>query len=265
MPRDVVSKCMEKTGKDILLDVSFLGKDRIIQRIPEVYELCRKYRGIDISTQSIPVVPSVHFFMGGIAVNNGHETKIRNLYAIGECASIYHGANRLGGNSLLAAIHGARVAAESIEKKSPGAAYYDPTQELCEGRERIAGIKRSKSSFPVMYIRDILAQNMQDDLGIERNHDRLQKGIADISYYISIAEKLNYDSSERTYYIYSLGSILKAAKATLISALSRKESRGAHIRSDYPQMKDEWAASTIISYDDGAYNTHLDVEGRYEN
>jgi succinate dehydrogenase / fumarate reductase flavoprotein subunit len=173
MPRDVVSRCMEETGKDISLDVSFLGKDRIMQRIPEVYELCRKYRGIDISTQSIPVVPSVHFFMGGIAVNNEHETNIRNLYAIGECASIYHGANRLGGNSLLAAIHGARVAAESIEKRSSGALQYNPVQELYEARERIAGIKRSKSSFPVMYIRDILAQNMQDDLGIERNQARL--------------------------------------------------------------------------------------------
>ena len=120
MPRDVVSKCMEETGKDIFLDVSFLGKDRIMQRIPEVYELCKKYRGIDISKESIPVVPSVHFFMGGIAVDNSHETNIRNLYAIGECASIYHGANRLGGNSLLAAIHGARAAALSIEKASPG-------------------------------------------------------------------------------------------------------------------------------------------------
>ena len=265
MPRDVVSRCMEETGKDISLDVSFLGKDRIMQRIPEVYELCRKYRGIDISTQSIPVVPSVHFFMGGIAVNNEHETNIRNLYAIGECASIYHGANRLGGNSLLAAIHGARVAAESIEKRSSGALQYNPVQELYEARERIAGIKRSKSSFPVMYIRDILAQNMQDDLGIERNQARLQKGIDDISYYLSIADKLNYDKSERIYYIYSLESILKAAKATLICALSRKESRGAHIRSDYPKTEAEWAASTIISYDDGAYNTRLDVEGRYEN
>ena len=116
-----------------------------------------------------------------------------------------------------------------------------------------------------MYIRDILAQNMQDDLGIERNQARLQKGIDDISYYLSIADKLNYDKSERIYYIYSLESILKAAKATLICALSRKESRGAHIRSDYPKTEAEWAASTIISYDDGAYNTRLDVEGRYEN
>ncbi len=266
MPRDVVSKCMDQTGKDIWLDVSFLGKDRIMQRIPEVYELCKKYRGIDISSQSIPVVPSVHFFMGGIAVNNEHETNIRNLYAIGECASIYHGANRLGGNSLMAAIHGARVAAASIEKKSHGnKGQYDSVQELNAGREHINELRSSKSSFPVMYIRDMLAQNMQDDLGIERNSDRLKKGLDDISYYLSIANKINYDKSERMCNCYSLEAILIAAKATLVCAMSREESRGAHIRSDHPQSKAEWAASTIISYDNGAYNTHLDVEGMYEN
>ncbi|MCR4589402.1 MAG: FAD-binding protein [Lachnospiraceae bacterium] len=265
MPRDVVSRCMEETGKNVFLDVSFLGKDRIKQRIPEVYELCKKYRGIDISEQSIPVIPSVHFFMGGIAVNIDHETRIRNLYAIGECASIYHGANRLGGNSLLAAIHGARAAAGSIGRSSGTSGYYDPAHELDTATERIREMKRSRSSFPVMYIRDILAQSMQEDLGIERYHDRLQNGIDDISYYLSIADKIHYDNSERVYNTYSLGSILTAAKATLICAMSRKESRGSHIRKDYPETKDEWAASTIISYDDGAYNTHLDVEGRYEN
>ena len=265
MPRDVVSRCMEETGKDVFLDVSFLGKDRIMQRIPEVYELCMKYRGIDISSQSIPVLPSVHFFMGGIAVNNEHETRIRNLYAIGECASMYHGANRLGGNSLLAAIHGARVAAASIEKRSSQAAQYEPADELRAGREYLEGLRCSRSTFPVMHIRDILAQSMQDDLGIERCHDRLQKGIEDISYYLSIADKIHYDNSDRIYYAYSLRAILTAAKATLVCAMSRQESRGAHIRSDYPQTKDEWAAPTIISYDGGAYHTVLDVEGRYEN
>ena len=116
-----------------------------------------------------------------------------------------------------------------------------------------------------MYIRDMLAQNMQDDLGIKRNSDRLGKGIDDISYYLSIAGKINYDNSEQVYHGYSLEAILTAAKATLVCAMSRKESRGAHFRSDHPQSKDEWTASTIISYDNGAYNTHLDTEGRYEN
>ena len=265
MPRDIVSKCMEETGKDILLDVSFLGKEQIMKRIPEVYELCRKYKGIDISKQSIPVIPSVHFFMGGIAVTNEHETNIKNLYAIGECASIYHGANRLGGNSLLAAVHGARVAAEAIYNKAAEETGYDPGNELEEGKERLQRFERSKSRFPVMYIRDLLAQNMQEDLGIVRNNDRLQKGIDDVSYYLSIADKIHYDNSEIVYYGYSIRPILTAAKATLICAMSRHESRGAHLRSDHPETNDSFAAPTIISYDNGKFNTRLDQEGRYES
>ena len=265
MPRDIVSKCMEETGKDILLDVSFLGKEQIMKRIPEVYELCRKYKGIDISKQSIPVVPSVHFFMGGIAVTNEHETNIENLYAIGECASIYHGANRLGGNSLLAAVHGARVAAGAIDNKAAGGTDYDPGTELREGKERLQIRDQSKSRFPVMYIRDLLAQNMQEDLGIVRNNDRLQKGIDDVSYYLSIVDKIRYDNSEIVYYGYSIRSILTVAKATMICAMSRHESRGAHLRSDHPEKNDLLAASTIISYDDGSFNTRPDQEGRYES
>ncbi len=153
-----------------------------------------------------------------------------------------------------------------MEKKSTGTAgQYDPVQEINEAREHIKKFKSSKSSFPVMYIRDMLAQNMQDDLGIERNSDRLKNGLDDISFYLSIANKINYDNSERLYNCYSLEAILTAAKATLVCAMSREESRGAHSRGDHPQTKDEWAASTIISYDNGAYNTHLDVEGKYEN
>lgn len=267
MPRDIVSKCMEETGKDVFLDISFLGRDKIMQRIPEAYELCRKYRGIDISEESIPVLPSVHFFMGGIAVNNEHETRIKNLYAIGECASIYHGANRLGGNSLLAAIHGGRLAARSIENRTEGAGEQDPSDELKCGNERLEKLKQSRSSFPVMYIRDHLAQNMQDDLGIVRSCDRLQRGLDDVSYYLSIADKLRYDNRnpELTYFGYSLKSVLTLAKATFECAKSRQESRGAHLRSDYPEKREEWAFSTIISYDAGAFNTYLDKEGRYES
>ena len=267
MPRDVVSRCMEETGKDIFLDISFLGKKEIIKRIPEVYNLCLKYRGIDISKESIPVTPSVHFFMGGIAVKNNHETNIKHLYAIGECASIYHGANRLGGNSLLAAIHGGKVAASSIDERDLDEAKEDVdfSKELNEGQERLKAFRNSKSQFPVMYIRDLLAENMQENLGIVRDKERLGKGIEDVSYYLSIADKIHYDNSELIYFGYSLIGILTLAKATLICAESRKESRGAHYRSDFPETKEEWKAATIISYDNGNYRTYLDTEGKYEN
>ncbi|MBR5338118.1 MAG: FAD-dependent oxidoreductase [Lachnospiraceae bacterium] len=264
MPRDVISRCMDSTGKDIFLDISFLGKEEIIKRLPEVYDLCLKYRGIDISKDSIPVSPSVHFFMGGIAVKNDHETNIANLYAIGECASIYHGANRLGGNSLLAAIYSAKVASAAIENSVLSRTDEDFTTDLNEARAVLRTLQGSKSPFPVWYIRDMLAENMREDLGIVREEGRIKKGIEDVSYYLSIADKIHYDNSVLAYFNYSLTGILTLAKATLMCALYREESRGAHFRSDYPETKEAMAAATIISYDNGNFRTYFDLEGKYE-
>lgn len=266
MPRDIVSRCIEETDRDVFLDISFLGRDKILKRLPEVYELCMKYRGIDVSKESIPVSPAVHFFMGGIAVKNNHETNIKNLYAIGECASIYHGANRLGGNSLLAAIYGGKTAACSIgSRTSDGSGDIDFSAELNEASSKLQSLRESKSTYPVMYIRDMLAETMQENLGIARTAGKLDKGLADVSFYLSVADKIHYDSSELAYFGYSLPGILALAKATLICAKSREESRGAHYRKDFPETKEEWKAATLISYDDGAYRTYLDTEGKYEN
>lgn len=265
MPRDVVSRCMEETGRQVFLDITFLGKEKILKKLPEVYELCKKYRGIDICKQSIPVTPSVHFFMGGIAVKNNHETNIKNLYAIGECASIYHGANRLGGNSLLAAVYGGKVAASAIEKSESVDTEIDYTADLAQAADKLRALKNSKSTYSVMYIRDMLAETMHDDLGIVRSAEKLQKGIDDVTFYLSVADKIRYDSSELAYFGYSLSGILTLAKATLICAKSREESRGAHFRSDHPEQKDEYKAATIISFDNGKYRTYPDTEGKYES
>ena len=270
MPRDIVSKCIYETGKQVYLDVTHLGLNTIQKRIPEVYDLCKKYRGIDISLESIPVTPSVHFFMGGIAVKNNHETNIENLYAIGECASIYHGANRLGGNSLLAAIHSARVAASDISGKinlgnNDTQNIPDFTEELKAENEILSGLHSSESRFPVMFVRDMIAECMKENLGIVRNEEQLTHGIEDISYYLSVIDKIHYDNSEMTYFAYSLKGLLTLSKAVLLCALSRKETRGAHIRSDYPECSNLFRAATIISYDNGKYRIYLDSEGKYES
>ena len=262
MPRDIVSKHIFETGKQIYLDVSFLGKDKIMDRIPEIYELCMKYRNIDVSKTPIPVVPSVHFFMGGIAVDLKHRTNIRNLYAVGECASIYHGANRLGGNSLLAAVYSGRVAAGDISGMPSDA--QDWTEEVRAANEFLERKRRSESRFPVIYVRGMLAETISKSLGIVRDKDTLESGLKDVDYYLSIVDKINFDSTELEYFTYSLEGILTLAKASLTAALSRRESRGAHLRNDYPETSDEYKASTIISYDDGKYSTRLVKEDEYE-
>ena len=270
MPRDIVSKTMESTGKDIFLDITFLGKKEILKRIPEVYELCLKYGGIDISKESIPVSPSVHFFMGGIAVKNNHETNMKNLYAIGECASIYHGANRLGGNSLLAAVYGAKVAACSIEKSAlTDETMYQEVEAIFQkdidaGRAKLNEGRQSQSVFPAVYIRDMLAENMRKDLGIVRDEEKLKKGLDDVTYYLSVADKIRYDKSEMPFLSFSLTGILNLAKATLLSAMFRKESRGAHVRSDYPDTNDLYAYPSIVCLENGEFIVRLDKEGEYE-
>ena len=262
MPRDIVSKHIFETGRQVYLDVSFLGKDKIMDRIPEIYDLCMKYRNIDISEKPIPVVPSVHFFMGGIAVDLKHRTNIRNLYAVGECASMYHGANRLGGNSLLAAVYSGRVAAGDINGTKTDS--YDWNIEVSKANDLLERKRRSESKFPVMYVRGMLSDTINSSMGIVRDKEKLENGIKDVDYYLSISDKINFDRSELEYFTYSLEGILTLAKATLISAASRHESRGAHIRSDYPEKSEDYMASTIISFDDGKYTSRLVKEDEYE-
>ena len=266
MPRDVVSRTMYETGRDIFLDVTFLGKDRIMERIPEVYELCMKYRNIDISRESIPVRPSVHFFMGGIAVDLNHRTNITNLYAVGECASIYHGANRLGGNSLLAAVYSGRRAARDIAAR--GTAAESETSDWSDftgaEQEKLAVMRQTESQFPVKYIKDMLSDAVSDSLGIVRKSEALRKGISDIDYLTSAASKINYNKSELEYFNYSAGPLLTLGKAMLVSALSRCESRGAHLRSDYPLKDERFGKATVISFDGGNFSTRLIGEDDYE-
>ena len=265
MTRDVVSREIFSCGHDVYLDISFAEKDLINRRLPEVRDLCMKYRGIDISKEPIPVSPSVHFFMGGIAVHLNHETNVECLYAVGECASMYHGANRLGGNSLLAALYSGKVAADDIAGRDLAAAEYDFTEELAKANDELDKAMSSDSRFPVMYVRDMLAQTMQEHLGIVRDEKSLDEGIADLDYYLKIADKIRYDRNVMPYFNYSLKGILILARAVLVCAKSRRESRGAHYRSDHPETSDGMDHATLISYDEGNYTVRFDTENEYES
>ena len=264
MPRDIVSQEIAATGRAVYLDATFLGERFIDERLPEVRDVCQTYRGIDIAKEPIPVAPAVHFFMGGIAVDNRHETNVENLFAIGECASIYHGANRLGGNSLLAAVYSGWVAAGVIAGRGPAGVSPDFSAVLSEESRKLSRLRETSSKFPAAYMRDMLAQTMNEKLGIVRDQATLAGGIADVDYYLSIADKISYDPNVMLYTNYSLPGILALAKATLLCAQHRRESRGAHVRSDYPVSRDSFAFASVISYNDGDCSVWLDEGGRYE-
>lgn len=253
MPRDIVSKCIYDAPSQVYLDIAFLGDKLIDTRLQEVAEVCRKYAGIDVKKESIPVYPSVHFFMGGLAVDCRHKTNIDGLYAIGECASRYHGANRLGGNSLLAAIYGGQIAAKAIAELSAVEFAPDFSSYISEQEEMLAKCLASKSRFSAVYIRNEIAKLMNDCLGITRTEARLAEGIQSVDYYISISDKLMFDADVSPYVGYSMRPMLLLARAILACALERKETRGAHIREDYPERREEYACCTLCAYRNGEH------------
>lgn len=254
MPRDIVSKCIYDVPAQVYLDIAFLGRKMIDTRLLEVSELCRKYAGLDVTCESIPVYPSVHFFMGGLAVDHNHKTSIDNLYAVGECASMYHGANRLGGNSLLAAAYSGKVAAKAIKSLTENTSRPDFDDYISLQESILEKRLASKSRFSAVYIRHEIAKLMNECLGITRTGEKLSEGIKGVDYYISISEKLVYDSDVSPYLGYSLRPMLILARAILTSALERKETRGAHIREDYPLQSDDYALCSVCDYQDGKYS-----------
>ncbi len=265
MTRDIVSREIASAGEEVFLDISFMDSRLIGERLPEVRDLCMKYRGIDISAEPVPVAPSVHFFMGGLAVHLNHETNIRRLYAVGECASMYHGANRLGGNSLLSAIYSGRTAADDIAGRSIDGKRPDAGSYIRREQELLSDMLSSQSTFTAMYIRSSLAAVMREHMGIVRSESSLQKGIEDTDFYLAAADRIRYDASESAYTNFSLRPILTLARAALTSASFRAESRGAHFRSDHQESSEEYGYATLCSYDNGAYRVSLDKEMEYEN
>ena len=254
MPRDVVAKCIYDAPSQVYLDITFLGKKTINSRLIEVAELCKKYVGLDVTKESIPVYPSVHFFMGGLAVDSNHKTSIDNLYAVGECSSMYHGANRLGGNSLLSAIYSGKCAAKAITNSVECEEHPDFEEYISIQKNALEERLNSKSQFSAVYIRYEIAKIMNDCLGITRTEEKIESGIKSIDYYLSISEKLMYDADVSPYIGYSLRPMLILARAILTSALNRKETRGAHIREDYPELSDEYAFCSMCEYQDGKHN-----------
>lgn len=226
MPRDVVSKeeyFFLSKGMPVYLDISYLDKDILENKLSGLVEDCKDFIHIDPSKEAICVEPGIHYFMGGIWVDIAHRTSMKNLYAAGECACQYHGANRLGGNSLLGAIYGARVAAKACME--------DVFDYKCIEENKNNVIEDIDS---ILKMRKILEKGM----GMNRNETLLKECIEEM---MILYDETKYDR-------------VLLAQAMLMCANERKESRGCHIRGDYPNELEFFQKQTLVYYKDGKVN-----------
>ena len=255
-PRDVVARAtyneiVSGRGTEhggVWLDVTHLSKEKILDRLPTMYEQFKNIDEIDISKEKMEVAPTAHYSMGGVVVDIKCRTKIRGLFAVGEVISQIHGANRLGGNSLLDTVvfgkisggEAARLAKELGEiKKAEPSRLVSNVNNRKEFDDGIFIVKE-----PIKF-RDEIQELMKHNGGIIREEIKLRNGLKRIlelkkEFYSedNILKEFNIDdgnivlSSE-------VKSSLVACEAIIRSALMRQESRGAHYRSDFPKLDDE--------------------------
>ena len=261
MSRDIVSRCIYDCPSQVYLDISFLGEKLIHERLEEVYQLCKDYIGLDVTKEPIPVAPSIHFFMGGIRVDRNHRTNILRLYAVGECASKYHGANRLGGNSLMAAVYSGRVAAEAIHREEAASVREEDFASYIEQEKAaIKRIKESRSLFPSIYIMRNMADVMNYNLGITRTRKGLLEGVEALDFYLNSVKSIKFDPTVSLYENYRIYYMLLLAKVIMCSAMEREETRGAHIREDFPETKESFRKCSVAELVDGQIQIYFEAE-----
>ncbi len=266
MPRNVVAKCIATCPSQVYLDISFLGAELIHERLQEVYDLCLDYLKLDVTEESIPVGPTVHFFMGGIRVDDDHRTNVENLYAIGECASKYHGANRLGGNSLLAAVYSGRVAARAISEAAPSVASgrrpsFDA--QISQARVELATLEPG-SLLAMSEVLQPLSRILHDSVGILRDREHLEQGMEALGGLDGAAAALP-GANEPWCGDYRAPSLLLIARAILLSALHREESRGAHQRVDFPETNEALRLCSVARCENGSITvSYVDEAGSAE-
>lgn len=264
--RDVVSRAEqseidEGRGVDgcVFLDLRHLGAAKINERLPQITDLARSFAGVDPVTEPIPVRPGSHYSMGGIDTNADGETRVKGLYAAGECACVsVHGANRLGGNSLLETIvFGRRTGKKASEYCNAIKTPKFPETALRHSAHEVADIfKREEGESPSV-IRNEMNRSMEEFAGIFRDRAKLDTGLNKIRELkerfkkVSLTDKGdNYNNEILS--VLELGHMLDIAESILLGGMNREESRGSHYRTDFPKRDDKnWLKHTIVSKESG--------------
>jgi len=246
---------LEGRGVDgcVLLDLRHLGRARILERLPQIRELAVEFAGVDPIESPIPVRPGAHYQMGGVKTNQWGETELPGLYAAGECACVsVHGANRLGGNSLLeTVVFGRRAgqrAAEYADGKVPRAVS-DATLRTEEARIRT--FMKNEGPERAWQIQEELGKTMSLNLGIFRTQKSMTEAgekvreLKSRASYVLLQDRGQVFNTDLIQAL-ELQALLEVAEAIVAAALAREESRGAHYRSDFPRRDDaNWLKHTL--------------------
>ena len=250
MPRDVVSReieqvCRETGEKTACLDMTGVDAAAFDENLEDLRAFCREFLRLDPQKDAIPVYPGIHYFMGGVAVDRAHRSTLPGLYAAGECACQYHGANRLGGNSLLGAAYGGGRAAKTLLAED--AMRLPPQKDALERlTAELVQIENRTGSVSCAQIERHMNETMNACLGLRREEDGLSAGISALAA-LSKQCAAGRDASAGAAEQYLLERRLRLAQAMAESARARRESRGAQWRTDYPARRDETFRKTTLA------------------
>ncbi|WP_432936135.1 L-aspartate oxidase [Kribbella sp. CA-253562] len=237
----------------VWLDVSHLPRETIMRRLPRVYQTLLELQMLDITKEPIEIAPTAHYSMGGVWVRpEDHSTGVDGPYAIGEAASGLHGANRLGGNSLIELLVFGRIVAEEAAKYSTGLQRQERSAEaLGEARAEVDDLLASDGEENVRALQRALRNTMTNRAGVVRDEDGLTAGLDELAEVEDRMSGLGIHPDIAGFqdlaHAFDLKASALAARATLEAALVRRETRGCHNRSDYPELDEKLQVNLVWS------------------